>query len=172
MRHALLTLLVLSGAAIDASAQGAASRPAPCATSEHRQFDFWVGDWTVTTPDGKPAGTSRIESVLGGCALLEHWSGATGAAGKSLTLWVAADRQWNQTWVDGAGNRIVFTGSFDGTRMVLTTAGVTADGKATSSELSWTPQSDGAVRQVWRQTSDGGATWATTFDGLYRRAAR
>lgn len=173
MRHTLLTSLVVVGlAAVDAQAQGAAPRPAPCSTPDHRQFDFWVGDWTVTTPDGQPAGTSRIESVLGGCALLEHWTGAKGGAGKSLTLYVAADRQWNQTWVDASGSRSVLTGGLDGTRMVLRNAWNAPDGKAMRSELSWTPQPDGVVRQVWRLSSDGGATWSTTFDGLYRRTTR
>ncbi|MEZ5420359.1 MAG: hypothetical protein R2708_23880 [Vicinamibacterales bacterium] len=173
MRHAVFTSLILFGlATAPAAAQSAAAPPPPCATPEHRQFDFWVGEWTVTTPDGQPAGTSRIEAVLGGCALLEHWTGAKGGAGKSLSLYVAADRQWNQTWVDAAGNRIVFTGGLDGSRMVLGNAWTAADGKAMRSELSWTPQPGGGVRQVWRQSSDGGATWATTFDGLYRRQAR
>ncbi len=173
MRHALLTSLVLVGlATVVLGAQGSASQPAPCAASEHRQFDFWIGQWAVTTPDGQAAGTSRIESVLGGCALLEHWTSARGGGGKSLTLYIAADQQWNQTWVDAAGNRIVFTGGLEGTRMVLGSRSTAAGGKDVRSELSWMPEPGGAVRQVWRQSTDGGATWATTFDGLYRPAGR
>ncbi len=173
MRSTILAALVLCACfTIDLAAQSGPPPPAPCATPEHRQFDFWVGEWTVTTPDGQPAGTSRIESVLGGCALLEHWTSARGGGGKSLTLYVAADKQWNQTWVDAAGNRIVFTGGLDGARMVLGNAWTGEGGKAMRSELSWTPQPGEAVRQVWRQSEDGGATWATTFDGLYRRTAR
>lgn len=145
------------------------SPPRPCATAEHRGFDFWIGDWTVTTPDGKPAGTSRIESVLDGCALLEHWEGQGGGAGKSLTLFVAADKQWNQTWVDAAGNRIVLTGGLDNSRMVLRNAWTTPAGVHMRSELSWTPQEGGTVRQVWRQSQDDGRTYQTTFDGIYRR---
>ena len=26
-------------------------RPVPCSRPEFRQFDFWLGDWDVTTPD-------------------------------------------------------------------------------------------------------------------------
>src|SRR3954469_17591449 len=33
----------------------AQERPAP--PSEARQFDFWLGEWEVVTPDGKPAGS-------------------------------------------------------------------------------------------------------------------
>ena len=167
MRFVLVGLLLIGCVARDSSAQAQAPRSA-CASAEHHQFDFWIGEWTVTTPDGKPAGQSRIEGVLNGCALLEHWTGAGGGEGKSLSLYVAADRQWNQTWVDGQGNRIVLTGGMDGARMVLQNAW-TQNGKPMRSELSWTPGGDGTVRQVWRQSNDGGATWTTTFDGVYRR---
>lgn len=164
---ALALILTNAGATAPQATPPGAS---PCSSAAHHQFDFWIGEWTVTTPDGKPAGHSRIEGVLGGCALLEHWSGTGGSDGKSLSLYVDADRQWNQTWIDNGGNRIVLTGGLEGARMVLKNAW-TANGKAMRSELSWTPGSDGSVRQVWRQSTDDGVTWTTIFDGLYRRVA-
>lgn len=164
---ALALLLTNAGAMPSQAAPPGAS---PCSSAAHHQFDFWIGEWTVTTPDGKPAGHSRIEGVLGGCALLEHWSGTGGSDGKSLSLYVDADRQWNQTWIDNGGNRIVLTGGLEGSRMVLKNAW-TANGKTMRSELSWTPGSDGSVRQVWRQSTDDGVTWTTIFDGLYRRVS-
>ena len=33
---------------------------AACADPAYRQFDFWIGEWQVHTPDGKLAGTNRI----------------------------------------------------------------------------------------------------------------
>jgi len=47
----------------------------PCAyAKENRQFDFWVGEWDVSTTQGSvPAGTSRIELILGDCVVLENW---------------------------------------------------------------------------------------------------
>ncbi|MET0814202.1 MAG: hypothetical protein ABWX88_03320, partial [Pseudoxanthomonas sp.] len=36
--------------------------------------------------------------------------------------------------------------------------------------ITWTPNDDGSVRQHWETSTDGGKTWATSFDGLYRRA--
>ena len=55
-----------------------AAAPKACAAPEHRQFDFWIGEWEVTTPNGAPAGRNRIESILDGCALRESWTGAKG----------------------------------------------------------------------------------------------
>jgi hypothetical protein len=34
--------------------------------------------------------------------------------------------------------------------------------------ITWTPGPDG-VRQHWESSADDGATWATAFDGRYRR---
>lgn len=173
MRHRHLAHLVwvlsLTVGATALAQQPAPSRPQPCTAPAHREFDFWIGEWDVTAPDGKPAGTNRIESVLGGCALLENWEGHGGGAGKSLTLYVAADKQWNQTWVDASGNRVVLTGGLEGSRMVLRNAWKSPDGASMRSELSWTPQADGSVRQVWRQSQDDGRTYRVTFDGVYRR---
>ncbi|HET7704523.1 MAG TPA: hypothetical protein VFM36_00410, partial [Thermoanaerobaculia bacterium] len=66
MKRLACALLMLTAATVGA---------APCDRPEHRQFDFWAGEWTVTTPDGKTAGTNRITKIAGGCALLEEWTG-------------------------------------------------------------------------------------------------
>jgi hypothetical protein len=42
---------------------------APCDAPAHREFDFWLGEWEVRTPDGKLAGTNRIEREHDGCVL-------------------------------------------------------------------------------------------------------
>jgi len=48
------------------------SSPGPCSGAEYRQFDFWIGDWEVQLPDGKPAGTNRISRILDGCVIQVH----------------------------------------------------------------------------------------------------
>jgi hypothetical protein len=68
-----------------ASATTAQTAPTPCAAqAERHQFDFWIGDWDVTTQGGTSVGSSVIQSVSGGCALLENWTGNRGGHGKSL----------------------------------------------------------------------------------------
>jgi hypothetical protein len=166
---AVVAHLVVATTVASDTRSALAQAPPACSTPEHRQFDFWIGTWDVTTPDGKPAATNRIELVLGGCVLLEHWEGSGGGAGKSFSMYVAAEKQWSQTWVDQGGNRIMLTGGLRDGKMVLSNAWRSPAGKAMASDLTWTPMSDGRVRQVWRQSSDGGATWTTTFDGFYRR---
>ena len=52
-----LIILLLSALPSQSSAQDSAgtSPRRGCSAPEHRQFDFWVGDWDVTTPTGKLA---------------------------------------------------------------------------------------------------------------------
>lgn len=45
---------------------------APCDAPAHREFDFWLGQWQVHTPDGEMAGSNHIERGYGGCVLHER----------------------------------------------------------------------------------------------------
>jgi len=142
-----------------------------CVAPEYRQFDFWVGAWTVTSPQGKVAGTNRIESLLGGCVLQEHWTSANGGDGTSLNMWNAADSTWRQVWMDAGGNLLELKGRLVDGRMVLsgTRPAPGQSGPATVDRITWTPRADGTVRQLWESSTDGGVTWTTAFDGIYAR---
>ncbi len=155
----VLLAVILLAMSADLSAQ-----PGSCTAPEHRQFDFWVGEWHVTTPDGKHAGDSRIEKVLGGCALHESWQGATGGRGFSYNAYDRDRKVWHQTWVDRQGNLLLLEGGLKDGSMVLSGA----QGK-TLNRISWTPNTDGTVRQLWETSTDQGKTWQSAFDGLYRR---
>lgn len=175
--HAFLSLAACLCTALPASAQAPADAQAgsPCASSSARQFDFWLGDWDVARPDGAPAGRSHVEAILGGCVVFEHWTSATPPyAGKSLNLFNRATAHWEQFWVDNAGARLHLSGGVVDGRMVL--AGEQdqpdpATGVVQRERITWTPNPDGSVRQLWESSTDGGRSWTVAFDGLYRRAA-
>ena len=59
-----------------------------------------------------------------------------------------------------------------GRSMVLSATGPSAsDPKAIQQQrITWTPASDGSVRQLWESSSDSGRTWVVPFDGRYVRA--
>lgn len=40
-----------------------------CCTEKHVEFDFWIGTWTVTNPNGTPAGTNTIDKIQDHCVL-------------------------------------------------------------------------------------------------------
>lgn len=172
MSMRLLIVALLLSAAPSFAQQ--AARPPPCMSEAHRQFDFWVGEWDVTGPAGKPAGRSRIESKLGGCVVHEHWFGAGGSVGESFNIHNAETGQWEQYWVDNGGNRLHLQGGVRAGAMVL--EGVqdkpnAQTGLAQRERITWTPNADGSVRQLWETSPDDGKTWSTSFDGLYRKSA-
>ena len=170
-RASLVALLLLAFTLRSSSAQESGAAPAPqgCTAPEHRQFDFWVGEWDVTNPAGKPAGGNRIESILGGCALREMWTGAGGSHGTSYNAWDRQRRRWHQTWIDDGGLVLRLEGGFADGRMVLQGETLDSTGSAVLNRITWQETGPGAVRQLWEVSSDGGKTWGVAFDGRYRK---
>ena len=147
----------------------AVKRPAPCSAPEYRHFDFWIGEWTVTTPDGQYAGKNSIQPMLNGCALYESWTGSSGYRGDSVNFYDQVKNRWHQTWIDYAGNALYGNGGLVDDSMVLSGPGKNAKGIDIINRITWTPNQDGSVRQHWETSSDKGQTWATSFDGLYTK---
>lgn len=152
-----------------ASAQSPA--PPACTAAEHRQFDFWVGEWEVTAPNGNAAGVNRITAINGGCALREEWTGARGFTGTSLNAYDASSGRWHQTWIGSDGVLLLLDGALRDGTMELAGVTVGRDGAKTQHRIRWTPLggSPARVRQLWESSSDGGKTWAVAFDGTYRK---
>ncbi len=157
-------------------AQAASPPPPPppaCTAPEHRQFDFWVGEWTVT-PTGKSntVASSLIENLYGGCAIRENWMPLKGTAGGSLNNFV--DGRWRQTWIDAANSRVDFVGGLVGGKMVLLGdwKGVNGPGKDALIRMSYSKNPDGSVRQHGEQSTDLGLTWSNSFDFTYHPRTR
>ncbi|MCB1008912.1 MAG: hypothetical protein KDB94_08455 [Acidobacteria bacterium] len=169
----LVVLLPLAAfAALPARAQSATPTPAPapppCSAAEFRQFDFWLGDWEVEA-GGKLAGHNRITRLYGDCILREEYRTANGAyVGTSLNGYDAARKVWHQTWVDNQGLVLLLDGRFEKGAMRLEGKSPTAGGERID-RITWTPNPDGSVRQHWEQSTDGGKSWKSAFDGLYRK---
>jgi hypothetical protein len=143
--------------------------PPTCESEEFRQFDFWIGTWSVTE-DGQPAGQNIIEPDLKRCALFEFWSSVDGSRGRSINFYDRNRRRWHQTWIDDRGGALELDGGLVGGSMTL--EGERPDATAGTSvrhRITWTPQRDGSVRQHWQMMKAGQSTWETVFDGLYKR---
>jgi len=174
---AIATFALLRAASAQAPTtpdSSSASPPAArrtCTAPEFHQFDFWIGTWEVRTPDGKVAGTNRIEPILDGCVLQENWRGAKGLQGSSLNMYVPSTKRWHQTWMDQQGTLLLLDGTLRQGAMVMTGEAPSSKkpGVTALQRVTWTPSSDGTVRQLWESSEDGGTTWTTVFDGRYSR---
>lgn len=168
MKTVLFSLSLLLSLPLHGQVAGR-EKPA-CAGTAFRQFDFWLGDWDVTTPQGKPAGRNRIQTILSGCAISEAWTGASGTSGRSYSAWDARNQQWNQYWVaDDAGVLYLSGHMQDGNLVLSGELRDSASGRLQPQRVTWTPNADGSVRQIWESSADGGKTWTTVFEGIYRR---
>jgi hypothetical protein len=164
-----LGLLVL-GAATSPHEVQAQTPPSPCSQEEAKQFDFWIGEWTVLTTTGDVAGENRIRKILNGCVLHEEYETPTGYRGESFNIFDATRGVWHQSWVDLGGILLLLEGSFSDGKMVLEGSTLGPDGPVLQ-RITWN-QVDGdpdRVRQFWESSKDGGRSWTVTFDGLYVR---
>ena len=146
----------------------------PCAyAAENRQFDFWLGEWSVVTSKGETAaGDSRIELILEDCVVQENWTSAgnIGYSGKSYNIYNAALKRWEQYWVDNAGGNIFFYGGLkDGAMDYWTDEIPQPDGKKLKRHLQFIKLGPDKVRQFSQGSNDGGKTWFVEYDFTYNR---
>lgn len=168
--------LLLLAAAPRAMAQPAT--PSPCIEDERLgSLDFWVGSWEVYS-NGELVGVNRIEKILEGCALLEHWQANSGGRGKSLFYFYPAEQRWKQVWITenpfasgGIKEKAQITGT--GVDTVRFQGEVrTANGSSYLDRTTLTALDSGEVLQVIEISPDGGSSWREVFRGLYRHTDR
>ncbi len=149
----------------------------PCTRGEaaapYRQMDFWLGDWKVVDKAGNAVGTSHVERILAGCALLETTRGEGGREGKSLVTWNPGQRRWELDRADEDGVPIFFTGGFDqgNGELQLRADAATRKGAPLKWRVTFSKQPDGHVRQLAETSKDSGRTWTVQFDFTYSKSA-
>jgi hypothetical protein len=166
---ALLALLVLLPAAHAQSGPAQPVAASQCGSAEHRQFDFWLGDWDVyDVPDTtKVVARARISRMLGGCALREVYTQPDGMEGESFSLWDPTKGRWHQSWATNRGALLLLEGRFDGGRMVLVAPVWKPDGSSTQLRGTWWPEGRN-VRLKAERSTDGGKRWGPVFDIVFR----
>ena len=138
-----------------------------CDGADHRAFDFWIGDWDVTNATNDKHTHNVITREYDGCVIHEHYTGPKGYTGESLNAFDATRKVWHQTWVDSQGGLLTLEGGIHDGKMVL--EGVSMkDGHGVKQRITWTPNTDGSVRQHWESANPDGS-WKSEFNGLYRK---
>ena len=144
--------------------------PVPCSADEHRQFDFWLGQWTSYSKEGKKQGTNHLTKLLGQCVIQENWeSGGGKFKGTSFNFYDPARKEWHQTWVDSSGGTLRLDGGLVGGSMQLSGKRTESNGDEVVERITWTPLEDGRVRQHWQASIDKGENWTEVFDGYYQK---
>ena len=157
---------LLAAATFAASCATAAEFPCE-SRAESRQFDFWIGEWTVM--DGSRAiAVSRIEKAASGCIVVESYSQLDGFSGKSINFYDPLLRKWRQTWADSAGNASEFAGEFREQAMRFEGESHRG-GERILRRMTFTLLGGGEVRQYSEMSRDDGKTWVPHYDLRYVR---
>lgn len=167
-----MDLRIWAGLGLTAFASAAAAqlpppvpRPPPqnCTAAEHRQLDFWAGEWDVyRTGTEEMAGRSTVERIYNDCAIRETWRPFDMNEGGSVSSYDRAAGAWRQTWVDSTAERIDYTGRVENGRMVFLAERLGRRTRVTQ----W--REGDLVRQVGETSTDGGRSWTPSYDYTYR----
>ncbi|WP_340063656.1 hypothetical protein [Ascidiimonas aurantiaca] len=142
-----------------------------CCSESHRSFDFWLGDWQVADAEGTFLGTNTIDKIQGNCIVRENWvSARAGYTGTSYNFYNSQTDEWEQLWIDNSGQSLHLKGGLENGAMVLLSDPIPQkEGYDLINRVTWTPGTDGTVRQLWETSTDEGAVWKVVFEGIYRR---
>ena len=141
----------------------------PCTTKqEHRQFDFWVGEWDVLQDQQKVA-ESSIRRIIEDCVIYENYTQADGYTGKSFNFYDNHLRKWRQTWVDANGMASEFAGEFKEGALRYEGESHFPDGRKALRRMTFFSLGADRVRQYSEISRDDGKTWHPHYDLLYVR---
>lgn len=142
-----------------------------------RQFDFWIGEWSVQNRHWQEDGTwregdvtrARITPVVDGGAILEEWVGPFRGGfmnGFSLRAWDPAAARWSLLlfWtMNGDGGFGQLHGTFRHGRGEFFSGWTDPDGTEVTQRYSFSDALPDTVRWDSAVTRDGGRTWHTDW---------
>jgi hypothetical protein len=172
---ALIALALIPFTAVFAQTTAPAQKSLTETDPAYHKLDFWVGDWEVyTTGTNDRDGHDRVEKVLNGCAVVEHWVDANGGEGKSWFYYYRPEKRWKQIWVTDVGfiKEKALIEEFPNGGVRFRGEIPLRDGSKILDQTTLTPLPDGTVHQVIETSKDGGKTWTVGFDAIYRRGAK
>jgi len=136
-------------------------------------LNFWVGEWEVYS-DKRQVGENRVEKILEGCAILEHWQDARGNKGKSLFYYYPAEKRWKQVWVTpnpfqpGGVKEKMHIGTLENGTVQFQGMVITPQGKSYLDRTLLIPLDSMRVRQIIKISQDKGKSWQVVFKALYQ----
>jgi hypothetical protein len=141
----------------------------PCANGEHRELDFWLGNWSVSN-NGASVGKSKVELALDQCLIVENWEGAKNHSGETIFAYSPGDHQWYGMSGDNEGRMHVFTEG-------KVTAGVAEfqgtsrgpNGETVLNRMKLARLGADKVEETWEKSSDSGSSWNVVYRGEYSR---
>jgi hypothetical protein len=154
-----------------AISRSAAADSGKCAAVPASQaLNYWLGDWTVTTPEEPGSSTSKVSLLLDKCVVVENWKDGTGHSGENIFAYNLGEKSWRGMFVNDHGQAHVFvdgkvaagTAEFDGPSRG-------PKGEMILNRIRLVRKTPNKVEQTWEQSTDNGNTWTMVFRGEYSR---
>lgn len=143
----------------------------PCSTEPHsHDFDFWIGEWNVYQTGTKTlVGHSVVQSISGGCGILENWTSIKGNTGKSINYYNPATGKWEQDWIgSGGGPQRYLNGVYEDSVMHFTYES-TLKNKSVKGNFKFYNIDKNTVRQYQDANNDDAKTVTVSYDFTYVR---
>ncbi len=129
---------------------------------------FLEGDWDVFERDSSASTAHvRVDRILNGCVLREHYEDNAAVVGESLTTYDVGRKVWHQSWVTNRGRLLTIEGGWREGAIVLSGAYYRDNGEEVRVRGAWAPMGS-SVRESAVTSSDGGKNWKPWFDLLFR----
>ncbi len=146
----------------------------PCSKEPHNHdFDFWVGDWNCyRTGTSIFSGTSHVEVMAGGCAILENYKSSQAYSGKSFNFYDSASGKWEQDWIGSGGpgdRQHYYNGEFKNGNMHFTYETTNPNGQKLKGNFIFYSIDPETVRQYQDIVDDTGRVVSVAYDLTYRR---
>jgi hypothetical protein len=151
---------------------GLYSRKKPqCTAPEHRQMDFWLGDWDAAVKARKSPtseewaearGSNHVSPGDNGCTIVEDFHAAGPGApwtGRSVSQFWARQGKWRQTWIDESNSYLAFTGGPEGKDFALYGEPSTQNGVQRQMRMVFANIGRDGFSWRWEGTTDGGKSW-------------
>ncbi len=144
----------------------------PCNAKPHsHDFDFWIGEWNVyKSGSNNLVGRSIVQSISGGCAILENWTSTKASEGKSINYYNPGTGKWEQDWIGSAGGpQRYYNGEYKNGAMHFTYETTNAKGAKVSGNFIFYNIDKDTVRQYQDIINDDGKTITVSYDFTYVR---
>ncbi|HVI07720.1 MAG TPA: hypothetical protein VND65_05450 [Candidatus Binatia bacterium] len=160
-------LLFLFAACTSALAQPCAQNPAS------RQFDFWLGNWSVSAPGSGPTAASKVVLSLDQCLIVETWDGGRGHSGQNTFAYSPEDKNWYGMFADNDGRVHIFTeGKVSSGAAEFRGSSRSQTGDPVLNRVRIVRLSANKIEQTWEKSTDNGANWTAVFRGEYSRSEK
>jgi hypothetical protein len=164
---ALALVLTLSAGHLNAQS---ADQKTVAATGACGDIDFFAGRWDVHGADGTLDATAHVSLGKTRCyatELLRFGKAAGGGEGFCFLAYSSQKHDWSQTCSLGNGDRYRFVdGRLEGNEMRFAGEDV---GKGVTQIFSLYRLPDNSVREVFKESADGGKTWKTLVEEYWSK---